>query len=117
MAGQDDTYGSSTTTGGATTGRDNEYVSHLICHDFHSIPFLTHVPIQGLGSGRTDAQESGGYGAGDNTGSSYDDNDSSSRNKDSTTGKLLEKAGSLFKNEKLQERGAEKRRDAGSDDY
>lgn len=28
----------------------------------------------------------------------------------------MEKAGNLFKNEKLQERGAEKRRDAGGDD-
>jgi len=53
-----------------------------------------------MGSGRTDDD--------------YDN--SSSGKKDSTAGKLMEKAGNLFKSEKLEERGAEKRRQAGGDD-
>jgi hypothetical protein len=31
-------------------------------------------------------------------------------------GKMMEKAGGMFKSDKLQERGAEKRREAGNDD-
>jgi hypothetical protein len=91
--GTDDTYGDSTRTGGIGTGRDDNY---------------------GVGSGRTGQQERGGYGGG---GDSYDDNEGGGGKKDSTTGKLLEKAGGLFKSNKLEERGAEKRREAGSGDY
>jgi hypothetical protein len=70
---------------------------------------------QGVGSGRTERQEQGGFGVG---GGDYDnDNESGRGNKkgDSTAGKLLEKAGGLFKNEKMKESGAEKRREAGND--
>lgn len=35
---------------------------------------------------------------------------------DSTMGKMMEKAGGMFKNEKLQQRGAEKRQEAGAYD-
>ncbi len=93
--GQDDTYGDSTRTGGGATGRGDDY---------------------GLGSGRTGQQESGGFGG--TTGGQYgdDNNTSSGGNKnDSTAGKMMEKAGNLFKSDKLQERGAEKRREAGGD--
>jgi hypothetical protein len=94
--GQDDTYGSSGTTGGVSSGRDNEY---------------------GMGSGRTGAQDAGGYGTGSSNTYGDDDNDNSrSKKNDSTAGKLMEKAGSMFKSSKLEERGAEKRREAGRDD-
>lgn len=36
---------------------------------------------------------------------------------DSTAGKLMEKAGGLFKNENLAEKGRNKREEAGRDDY
>ena len=84
--GADDTYGSAGATGGAATGRDDDY---------------------GMGAGRTRGQEQGGYGAG-----GYDD-DQSGGKKDSTAGKLMEKAGDMFKSEKLKERGGEKREQAG----
>ena len=73
-----------------------------------------------MGSGRTQDQDEGGYGAGSG-GRSYDNNDDSGKT-DSKAGKFMEKAGNLFGSDKLQERGAEKRREAGgygggSDDY
>lgn len=96
LTGQDDTYGSAGATGGAGTGRDDEY---------------------GMGSGRTGTQQSGGYGSGTGTGSgSYGDDDgtqSGGNKQDSTAGKLMQKAGDLFNSDKLKERGAEKRGDAG----
>lgn len=112
-AGSDDTYGDSTRTGGTGTGRDQEYVNHpylSLCSTrfLVSVSMLTIHDFQGMGSGRTSDQDRGGYGAGG------DDYDQSSSNKnDSTAGKLMEKAGNLFGSDKLQERGAEKRRDAG----
>lgn len=54
---------------------------------------------------------------GDNSGRRGDDSQRDS-GKDSTMGKLMEKAGGMLKNEKIQERGAEKRDQAGrGDDY
>jgi len=98
--GQDDTYGSSTKTGGIGTDRDDNF---------------------GVGSGRTGQQEYGGVGAGGdrNTTGGYDEDGNrggDGKSKDSTAGKLMEKAGSLFKSGKLEEKGAEKRRQAGGDD-
>ncbi|KAI9870983.1 MAG: hypothetical protein M1823_008583, partial [Watsoniomyces obsoletus] len=88
--GRDDTYGDSSLTGGESTGRGGEY---------------------GMGSGRTGRQDEGGIGTG--TGG-YDDDDSKRGDKkDSTMGKLMEKAGGMFKSDKLEEQGAEKRRQAG----
>lgn len=91
VAGGDDTYGSSGRTGGAGTGGDDNY---------------------GVGSGRTQGQSQGGYGAG-----GYDDDNNNSGGKDSTAGKLMEKAGALFGSKGLQEKGAEKRGATGGDDY
>jgi hypothetical protein len=87
--GADDTYGSAGATGGAATGRDDDY---------------------GMGAGRTGGQDQGGFGAG---GYDDDNNNNKSGGKDSTAGKLMEKAGDMFKNPKLKERGAEKREQAG----
>jgi hypothetical protein len=60
-----------------------------------------------MGSGRTGQQESGGYGD-----SSYDDS-SNTGNKDSTTGKLMEKAGGMFGSKSMEEKGRAKREQAG----
>ena len=71
-----------------------------------------------MGSGRTGAQDAGGHGAGTGDDNRYDDdNDKSGGKKDSTAGKLMEKVGGMLKNEKLEKQGAEKRREAGSDNY
>lgn len=47
--------------------------------------------------------------------------DQSGQSKDSTTGKLMEKAGAMFGSDKMQQRGEQKRREAGgydnTDDY
>lgn len=66
-----------------------------------------------MGSGRrTDDTDEYGMGSG------RGDDERSSGKKDSTIGKLMEKAGETFKSSKLEERGAEKRREAGArDDY
>lgn len=48
-----------------------------------------------MGSGRDDDESSGG------------------KKKDSTMGKLMEKAGGMLKNEKIERQGEEKRREAG----
>ena len=97
--GSDDTYGAQGQTGGASSGTAGEY---------------------GMGSGRTEQQEtpSSGYHSGGGTGNKS--SESSDSKKDSTSGKLMEKMGGMFKNEKMQESGAEKRRQAGygeGDDY
>ena len=63
-----------------------------------------------MGSGRTGQQAAGGYGAGGDSG--YDDS-SNTGGKDSTTGKLMEKAGSMFGAKGMEEKGAQKRREAG----
>ena len=47
----------------------------------------------------------------------YDDDESGSgKKKDSTMGKMMEKAGGMMKNENLESKGAAKRREAGADD-
>lgn len=103
--GTDDSYGSSTAAGTGTSGygRGND----------------DDTGFGGNTSGRTAQGDDsyGGSGGGRQQTYGDDDNDQSSNKNDSTTGKLLEKAGGFFKSDKLQERGAEKRRDAGSDDY
>ena len=54
---------------------------------------------------------------GNKTSDSYDGDDNK-KPKDSTMGKLMEKAGGLMKNEKMDEKGREKREDAsGGDSY
>jgi len=110
--GQNDTYGDEGHTGGNETGRAQNY---------------------GMGSGRTVDQERGGvlpaepgrddirssrrgddeYGTG--SGRGYDDDETSGgKKKDSTMGKIMEKAGGLLKNEKIERQGAEKRQEAGA---
>jgi hypothetical protein len=98
--GSDDTYGDSGQSGGASTGRSGEY---------------------GMGSGRTDQQQLGGYGGDSsykqNTGgyggdSGYGDSGNTGT-KDSTTGKLMEKAGGIFGSKSMEEKGRAKREDAG----
>lgn len=90
-------YGNEGTTGGASSGMDQgEY---------------------GVGSGRSQQQEMGGMGAGGgNSGDNYDDGNSGSKKKDSTMGKLMEKAGGMMKNEKLEQKGAQKRAEQGAYD-
>jgi hypothetical protein len=105
--GSDDTYGGPGQGGGASTGRSGEY---------------------GTGSGRTGQQESGGYGGDSSykqdTGgyggdSSYKQDtggygdSGNTGTKDSTTGKLMEKAGGLFGSKSIEEKGRAKREDAG----
>lgn len=59
--------------------------------------------------GRDDVQSGGmGGGRGD-----YDQTSGGNKKGDSTMGKMMEKAGGLFKNEKMQTQGEEKRREAG----
>ena len=65
-----------------------------------------------MGSGRTRQQEAGGYGGELGTGSGYDDSGATG-GKDSTTGKLMEKAGSVFHSQSLEQKGREKREQAG----
>lgn len=67
-------------------------------------------------------QERGGAGGalggdryGDDTGRGSSGRESGS-GKDSTMGKLMEKAGGMMKNENLQQKGAAKRDQAGRDD-
>jgi hypothetical protein len=67
----------------------------------------------GVGSGRTQDQETGGIGGGS---SNYDDDNSGGGKKDSTMGKLMEKAGGVLKHDGLQQKGAQKRADAGGYD-
>ena len=57
----------------------------------------------GMGAGRTGQQEQGGFGAGGD----YDDDTSrrSGGKNDSTMGKMMEKAGGLFKNKGMEEKG------------
>lgn len=69
----------------------------------------------GIGSGRSQQQNVGGIGAGGNS-DSYDDGNSGSKKKDSTMGKLMEKAGGMMKNEKLEQKGAQKRAEQGAYD-
>lgn len=57
-------------------------------------------------------QEEGGFGAG---GDDYD-NDSKDKKDDSTVGKLMEKAGGMFKSDKLEQKGREKRDQTGGFD-
>ncbi|KAJ9656040.1 hypothetical protein H2198_005200 [Neophaeococcomyces mojaviensis] len=96
--GANDTYGDEKETGGADTGRDHNY---------------------GMGSGRTASQERGGIfptePGRDDVRRDRDDTSGSSK-QDSTAGKLMEKAGGMFKSNKLQERGEQKRREAGGYD-
>lgn len=93
LAGSDDTYGDSTRTGGVSNPSGGEY---------------------GMGSGRRGDEGEYEYGMG----SGRAEDDQSGGKKDSTIGKLMEKAGGAFKSSKLEERGAEKRREAGArDDY
>ncbi len=69
------------------------------------------LPVE---AGRDDVRSSGRqdeYGMG----SGRDDyDDSSGGKKDSTMGKLMEKAGGMLKNEKMERQGEEKRREAGA---
>lgn len=64
-------------------------------------------------------QEQGGVGGelGDRD-NNYGDNEGrgSGGKKDSTMGKLMEKAGDMMKNENLAQKGADKRAQAGRDD-
>ena len=53
---------------------------------------------------------------GNKTSDSYEDGDNK-KPKDSTMGKLMEKAGGLMKNEKMVEKGREKRDEASGDNY
>ena len=55
-----------------------------------------------MGSGRTYDQNVGGTGAGGRNTDDYDQ--SSGGGKDSMAGKLMEKAGGMFKNEKMMEK-------------
>ena len=84
----------------------------------------------GGGSGMGGDSYGGGSGTGGDSygggrsGRDYDDdNQGSGKQKDSTMGKMMEKAGGMFKSDKMEEKGAEKRREAGgyeggrSDDY
>ncbi|KAK5080900.1 hypothetical protein LTR05_008216 [Lithohypha guttulata] len=107
--GADDTYGTEGDTGGNDTGYDHNY---------------------GMGTGRTVEQEKGGIlptepgrvdSRGEEQGLGHSDRgaDTTSTSQsgsggDSTMGKMMEKAGGMFKNEKLQQRGEEKRREAGA---
>jgi hypothetical protein len=63
--GQDDTYGDSSMTGGRSTGGDNEYGKDNSRPEAGYPP--TDFAITGMGSGRTGAQGSGGFGASDDT--------------------------------------------------
>ena len=71
----------------------------------------------GVGSGRSQQQNLGGVGAGGGRSNddSYDDGSSGGK-KDSTMGKLMEKAGGMLKNENLQQKGAQKRAEQGAYD-
>lgn len=106
--GQNDTYGDEGNTGGADTGFD---------HNF------------GMGTGRTISQEKGGPlptepGRVDVREGEDQELDNRHRGpgeafpddskKDSTMGKLMEKAGSAFKNKNLQQKGEEKRQAAAT---
>ena len=72
----------------------------------------------GVGSGRSQQQNIGGVGAGSGNsgGDNYGDDNSGSKKKDSTMGKLMEKAGGMMKNEKLEQKGAQKRAEQGTYD-
>ena len=103
------------------------------------------TPLPGLGAGRTFDQEqggagrelgssaqaaptSGGYGdsssggnyggtTGGSGGYGDDSTDSSGKKQDSTAGKLMEKAGAMFKHDGLAEKGRQKRAEAGATGY
>lgn len=70
---------------------------------------------------RDDQSGSGsGYGngsgySGDNAGAVGSDTGTDGKNKDSTMGKMMEKAGGMLKNENLMQKGQEKRQQAGQD--
>jgi hypothetical protein len=63
-----------------------------------------------MGSGRTGDQNQGGYGTGGDSGYGGTGN---TGGKDSTTGKLMEKAGGMFGSKGLEQKGREKRDQAG----
>lgn len=136
--GETDTYGSGNTSSGL--GNDSYGVSDVA---FKQVPLTNNNKSGNTGSGgygdKTDSYESGqtgsgGFGSGntastdygaDNTGSNYGSSGAGSHHQDnksgksgdSTAGKLLEKAGGLFKNEGMVEKGREKRSQAGNDEF
>lgn len=69
----------------------------------------------GLGGEVGDRDNDYGDNLGDNAGRDRDRG--SGGKKDSTMGKLMEKAGDMMNNENLAQKGAEKRNQAGRDDY
>ncbi|KAK5946679.1 hypothetical protein PMZ80_000822 [Knufia obscura] len=137
--GYDDTIGTNERTGGVSRGGDEEtsrYTSGgLGENDAYGDEGhaggnqVGAAQNYGMGSGRTVDQERGGVlpvepgrddarssGRGDEygVGSGRDDDESSGgKKKDSTMGKLMEKAGGMLKNEKIERQGEEKRREAG----
>lgn len=67
-----------------------------------------------MGGELGDRDNNYGDNLGDNAGRS---SGSGGKQKDSTMGKLMEKAGDMMNNENLAQKGAEKRSQAGGNDY
>jgi hypothetical protein len=101
----DDNYGStgSNTYGSGNTGGSNTYGSSGNTND-DNYGSSDQTGNQDYG---TRNQSSGSYGSGNNQ----------NQGGDSTTGKILGKVGGLINSDKLQNLGADKRRNAGNDDY
>ena len=111
---------------GGRSGRDDNFTVMsplfyfiLIKHSRSNI-----VQSSNTGSGGSDSYDSGNAGSGDYTDNSDSygsrgtgTNTTSSKKGDSTAGKLMEKAGGVFKNEGLVEKGQQKRAQAGNDDF
>ncbi|KAL9116842.1 MAG: hypothetical protein Q9187_006627, partial [Circinaria calcarea] len=100
--GGDDSYDSGNARG--STGRGSEYGSG-------------NTSGGGLGTSDNTYSDNAKYGSGTTSGAGYGNKSDKAGDKsskgDSTSGKLMEKVGSMFKNEKMKEQGHEKRAQAG----
>lgn len=111
-----DNYGSTKTSGGYGNDSSDTYGSGNTGSGLGGDNYGSSKTTGSSGFGN---DSSNTYGSGNNTSSGYGDDsyDSSNKKNDSTMGKLMEKAGGMLKNEKIQEKGTEKRAAAGSDEY